>query len=181
MATTKKILILSTDFGVEQPEIVVPATRLKELGHDVTVATPSGEDVQTFVGDKDRGEVFPVDRALSDVSGEFDVVVLPGGTLNADAARMDEGIQAVVRTQAEAGRALAAICHAPWVLVETGLARGKTLTGYASVRTDLANAGATVVDQAVTVCGAEGWTLVTSRTPDDLDAFVEAIDALDPA
>lgn len=173
---TKKIIIVSTDFGVEQPEIEVPVTRLKELGHDVTVATPSGEDVQTFVGDKDRGVVFPVDIKLADATDEYDVVVLPGGTLNSDAARMDEQIQRIVKAQADAGRTVAAVCHAPWVLVQTGLAQGKTLTGYESVREDLANAGATVVDEAVKVCPANGWTLITSRTPDDLDDFVAAID-----
>ncbi len=173
---TKKIIIVSTDFGVEQPEIVVPATRLKELGHDVVVATPSGKDVQTFVNDKDRGEVFPVDKKLSEATGPFDVVLLPGGTLNSDAARIDPEIQQVVKDQAAAGRTIAAICHAPWVLVETGLAEGKTLTGYDSIRTDLKNAGATVVDEQAKVCTAKGWTLVTSRNPDDLDAFVTAID-----
>lgn len=173
---TKKILILSTDFGVEQPEIEVPATKLKELGHDVTVATPSGDDVQTFVNDKDRGIVFPVDAKLADAKGEYDVVVLPGGTLNSDAARIDSEIQQVVKAQADAGRTIAAVCHAPWVLVETGLVEGKTLTGYESIRTDLKNAGGTVVDQEVKVCPANGWTLITSRTPDDLDAFVTAID-----
>lgn len=173
---TKKIIVVSTDFGVEQPEIEVPVARLKELGHDVTVATPSGEDVQTFVNDKDRGVVFPVDIKLADAADEYDVVVLPGGTLNSDAARMDEQIQRIVKAQADAGRTVAAVCHAPWVLVQTGLAQGKTLTGYESVREDLANAGATVVDEAVKVCPANGWTLITSRTPDDLDDFVAAID-----
>lgn len=176
MADTKKILVVSTDFGTEQDEIVVPVQKLRELGHEVTVATPSGKDVQTFVGDKDRGAVFPTDQKLSDVDGEFDVVVLPGGTLNADAARIDAEVKRVVTAQAQAGGTIAAICHAPWVLVETGLAQGKTLTGYESIRTDLANAGATVVDQEVKVCGANGWTAITSRTPDDLDAFVAAID-----
>ena len=82
----------------------------------------------------------------------------------------------IVTEQAEAGRTIAAICHAPWILAETGLAEGKTLTGYQSIRTDLKNAGATVVDEEVKVCQAKGWTLITSRTPDDLDAFVKAID-----
>lgn len=176
MAENKKILVVSTDFGTEQDEIVVPVEKLRELGHDVTVATPSGEDVQTFVDDKEKGKVFPTDKKLSEVEGDFDVVVLPGGTLNADAGRIDSEIQKVVTAQAEAGRTIAAICHAPWILVETGLAKGKTLTGFESIRTDLANAGATVVDQEVKVCPANGWTAITSRTPDDLDAFVQAID-----
>lgn len=172
----KKILVVSTDFGTEQDEIVVPVEKLRELGHDVTVVTPSGKDVQTVVGDKDLGKVFPTDKKLSEASGDFDVVLLPGGTLNADAGRMDAEIQQVVKAQADAGRTIAAICHAPWILVETGLAKGKTLTGYESIRTDLANAGATVVDEEVKVCPANGWTAITSRTPDDLDAFVSTID-----
>lgn len=176
MSEKKKIIVVSTDFGTEQPEITVPVEKLKQLGHDVTVATPSGKDVQTMVGDKDKGEVFPTDIKLSDAQGEYDVVVLPGGTLNADAARMDEEIQQVVKDQVAAGRTIAAVCHAPWILVESGVAEGKTMTGYESVRTDLRNAGATVVDESAKVCTAKGWTLITSRTPDDLDDFVKAID-----
>ena len=176
MSNQKKIIVVSTDFGTEQPEIVVPVTKLRELGHEVTVATPSGKDVQTMVDDKDKGEVFPTDMKLSEAQGPYDVVVLPGGTLNADAGRLEAEIQQIVTEQAEAGRTIAAICHAPWILAETGLAEGKTLTGYQSIRTDLKNAGATVVDEEVKVCQAKGWTLITSRTPDDLDAFVKAID-----
>ncbi|GAB3623610.1 type 1 glutamine amidotransferase [Mariniluteicoccus endophyticus] len=176
MADKKKIIVVSTDFGTERDEIKVPVEELRKLGHDVTVATPSGEGVQTFVGDKDRGEVFPTDMKLAEAQGPFDVVVLPGGTLNADAARMDAEVQKIVKEQVQAGRTVAAICHAPWILVETDVARGKTLTAYDSVRTDLRNAGATVVDQSVKVCPANGWTLISSRTPDDLADFVKAID-----
>ncbi|WP_040160668.1 DJ-1/PfpI family protein [Nigerium massiliense] len=174
----KKILIVSTDFGTERDELTVPLRKLKDLGHQVSVATPSGEDVQTFVGDRDRDEVVPTDLKLADASGPYDVIVLPGGTLNADAGRMDEGIRAIVKEQAGAGRPVAAICHAPWVLVDTELASGKNLTSYTSVRPDLQNAGATWHDQSVVTCDANGWTLITSRNPDDLDDFVGAIDAL---
>lgn len=172
----KYVLVVSTDFGTEHDELSVPVERLRALGHRVEVATPSGKGVQTFVGDKDRGEVIPADVTLSQVDDDPDVVVLPGGTLNADAGRMDADIQAIVKRQAGAGRTIAAICHAPWILVETGLAEGKTMTGYESVRTDLRNAGATVVDESAAVCPANGWTLITSRNPDDLDDFVAAID-----
>ena len=172
----KKIVILSTDFGTERDEITVPLRKLRESGNDVTVATPTGEDVQTFLHDRDRDEVVPTDAKVSDLAGDFDVVVLPGGTLNADAARVDEGIRKVVTQQAEAGRTIAAICHAPWVLVDAGLAKNKNLTSVGNVRSDLVNAGATWHDEAVVECGTGGWTLITSRTPDDIDAFVEAIE-----
>ena len=171
----KKILILSTDFGTERDEITVPLHKLRESGHEVTVATPSGEDVQTFLHDRDRDVAVPTDSKVADLSGEFDVVLLPGGTLNADAARVDEGIRKVVTEQSGAGRTIAAICHAPWVLVEAGLAKDKNMTSVGNIRTDVVNAGASWHDEAVVECAAGGWTLTTSRTPADIDAFVEAV------
>lgn len=172
----KKIVILSTDFGTERDEITVPLRKLRESGNDVTVATPSGEDVQTFLHDRDRDVAVPTDTKVADLSGEFDVVVLPGGTLNADAARVDEGIRTLVKKQADAGRTVAAICHAPWVLVDAGLAKNKNLTSVGNIRADMINAGATWHDEPVVTCETGGWPLITSRTPDDLDAFVEAIE-----
>ena len=177
MTQAKKILVLSTDFGTERDEIVVPVERLRELGHAVTVATPSGKDVQTFLHDRDRDITVSADAKVADVDSAFDVIVLPGGTLNADAARVDEDIRALVSAQAREGRTVAAICHAPWVLVDAGLAKGKNLTSVANVRADMENAGATWRDSELVECGAGGWTLLTSRTPADIDAFVSAIDA----
>ena len=178
----KKILILSTDFGTERDEITVPLHKLREAGHDVVVATPSGEDVQTFLHDKDRDVVVPTDKKVADVTGEaaadFDVIVLPGGTLTADAARVDEGVRGLVTGQAEAGRTIAAICHAPWVLVEAGLAKDKNMTSVGNIRTDVVNAGASWHDEPVVECDTGGWKLITSRTPDDINAFVEAIDKI---
>lgn len=173
---SKKIIVVSTEFGTEQDELKVPVEELKKLGHDVTVATPSGKDVQTMKADKDLGDVVKADIKLSKAEGPFDVVVLPGGTLNADAGRMDADIQKLVKEQAGAGRTIAAICHAPWILVETGLAKGKKLTSYESIATDVKNAGGNWVDESAVTCGAQGWTLVTSRNPDDLKDFVAAID-----
>lgn len=173
----KNIVILSTDFGTERDEITVPLRKLREAGHEVRVATPSGEDVQTFLHDKDRDVVVPTDMKVADAAGEeFDVVVLPGGTLNADAARVDAGIRGIVTGQAEAGRTVAAICHAPWVLVEAGLAKDKNMTSVGTIRTDVVNAGATWYDEPVVTCDTGGWTLITSRTPADIDAFCEAIE-----
>lgn len=173
----KKIVIVSTDFGTERDEITVPLRELRERGHDVTVATPSGEDVQTFLHDRDRDEVVPTDSKVAELDADdIEVLVLPGGTLNADAARVDTDIARLVTGHAKSGRTIAAICHAPWILVEAGLAKGKTMTSVGNVRTDVINAGATWKDDAVVECGEGGWTLLTSRTPDDIDAFVDAID-----
>lgn len=174
----KKILILSTDFGTERDELVVPLEKLKALGHEVTLATPEGKPVQTMKHDKDLSDVVPADATITEVTGDYDVVVLPGGTLNADKARMDEDIRRLVTDQARAGRPIAAICHAPWVLVEAGLAEGKQLTSYQSIRTDVENAGGDWQDLSVVVSDVGGWTLVTSRNPRDLDDFVAAIDRL---
>lgn len=174
----KKILILSTEYGTERDELVVPLEKLKELGHDVTVATPSGEAVQTLKHDKDPADKVSADIKVADATDTYDVIVLPGGALNADHGRTDQGILGLVKGQAEAGRPIAAICHAPWILAETGLTKGKTMTSYPSIHTDLQNAGATWQDQALVQDDSNGWTLVTSRNPGDLDVFVKAIDQL---
>ncbi|SDB83663.1 protease I [Raineyella antarctica] len=174
----KNILILSTEYGTERDELVVPLEKLKELGHDVTLATPSGDPVQTLKHDKDPADKVPADTTVAEATGTYDVIVLPGGALNADHGRTDEGIRRLVKAQAGAGRSIAAICHAGWILVEDGLTKGKDLTSYPSIRTDLENAGATWQDQALVKDDANGWTLVTSRNPGDLDVFVKAIDEL---
>lgn len=174
----KKILILSTEFGTERDELVVPLERLRQLGHDVTLATPSGGAVQTMKHDKELSDTVPADKKVADATDAYDVIVLPGGALNADHGRTDEGIRRLVKAQAGAGRSIAAICHAGWILVEDGLTKGKELTSYPSIRTDLENAGATWYDKSVVTSDANGWTLVTSRNPRDLDDFVKAIDAL---
>lgn len=174
---SKKILVISTDFGTERDELVVPVDKLKGLGHDVTVATPNGEPVQTVLSDKDWDLEFPVDGKLSGyTSTDFDVIVLPGGTVNSDNARLDTEILDQLKKQAGAGRTIAAICHAPWALIDAGLAPNKNLTSYTSVRIDLENAGATWHDVPVQICNTDEWTLITSRNPGDLDPFIEAID-----
>lgn len=165
--------------GVEEAELAKPWEAVTQAGAKAVLLSPEDSSVPSLVGDWDRGREFPVDGPIAGADpAAYDALVLPGGTLNADAARLDEGIRSIVADQAEAGRAVAAICHAPWILVDAGVAEGKTLTGYDSVRIDLANAGASVVDEEVKVCTAGGWTLITSRTPADLDAFISAIDAL---
>ncbi|MDO4919148.1 type 1 glutamine amidotransferase domain-containing protein [Kocuria sp.] len=173
----KKILLLTNNQGVEQDELKVPAEKLRQAGAEVTVAAPESGEVKSLVGDWDLGETFPVDQTISAVDeSEYDLLLLPGGTLNADTLRLDEDAQKIAKAFASSGRPVASICHGPWLLVETGLVKGKTLTSYQSVKTDIVNAGGTWVDESAKVCPANGWTLITSRNPGDLDAFVGAIE-----
>ena len=177
---TKKILVIVTNYGIEQDELVVPVAKLKEAGAHVTVAAVENATISTLVGDKDPGQDVTPDVALADVdSADYDALVVPGGTLNADTLRITTDATALVKAFVRAGKVVASICHGPWVLLEAGVLGGKTLTSYESVSTDVKNAGGTWVDQSVKVCPCEGWTLITSRTPDDLGDFVPAVvDAL---
>lgn len=176
----RKILVLTSNFGTETDEIQRPLAALREAGATVTVAAPETGSVQTLVLDKDLGPEVPVDAAHESVkAADFDALVLPGGTLNADTLRADETAQFLVRAFAADGKVVAAICHAPWILVETGLVDGRDVTSVPTIRTDLVNAGGTWSDQEVVIDETDGFRLITSRTPDDLDAFNAAvIDAL---
>lgn len=176
----RKILVLSTNFGTETDEISSPLAALREVGATVTVAAPETGVVQTLELDREPGPEVPVDVAYDTVkAADFDALVLPGGTLNADALRGDETAQFLTRAFAADGKPVAAICHAPWLLVETGLADGRDLTSVPTIRTDLTNAGGRWADEEVVVDDSGGFRLITSRTPDDLDAFNAAvIDAL---
>ena len=172
----KNILLITSNRGTEQDELKVPAQRLAEAGANVVIAAPETGEVQTLVGDWDLGETWPAARRLDEVSAAgYDLLLVPGGTLNADALRLDEQALALARAFADAAKPIAAICHAPWLLVEAGLLNGKTLTSYASVKTDVVNAGGSWRDVEVFRCPANGWPLITSRNPGDLDAFVQAI------
>ena len=169
-------LVITTNYGVEQDELVKPLAALKEAGVPVTVAAPSTDPIQTLVGDKDPGETVTPNLALADVDPEgYDVLVIPGGTINADTLRTHEEAVSLVQTFAKDGKTVAAICHGPWLLAEADVAGGKTATSYPSLATDLRNAGATWVDEELKRCEANGWTLLTSRTPDDIPAFSTAV------
>lgn len=173
----KKVLAVVSNRGVEQDELKVPVDRLRGAGAQVTVAAPQSGEVQTLVSDWDLGEKIPVDAALPDVDeDDFDLLLVPGGTLNADNLRLDTDAQRIATSFASSGRPIASICHGPWLLVETGLVKGKTLTSYTSVKTDVENAGGTWKDVEVFRCPAEGYALITSRNPGDLDPFVGAIE-----
>lgn len=170
----KKILVITTNYGVEQDEIVVPTEHLRERGASATVAAKETGTIQTLVGDKDPGQTLEPDTTIAGVDAkDFDALVIPGGTINADTLRQESRAATLVQAFAEASKPVAAICHGPWTLVEAGVLSGKTVTSFPSLQTDLRNAGAEWVNQEVQVDGG----FITSRTPDDLPAFVDAIES----
>jgi protease I len=173
----KHILVITSNTGIERDELLKPLETLRGHGATVTHASSKGGTTQTFVGDTEKAGTVESDLQLSDVdSSNFDALVIPGGTVNADTLRQDVAALRLIKDFAQAGKTIAAICHGPWTLIDAGVIKGKTLTSYKSVRIDLENAGAAaVVDAEVKECKANGWTLITSRTPDDLPAFNEAI------
>lgn len=174
--TGKTYAFLSANAGVEQVELTEPWKHISDAGgHPVLVAPESGE-VQAFESDVNIADTFPVDRTLDEASAdEFDGLVLPGGTTNPDKLRLLGNAVSFIQSFVDAGKPVAAICHGPWTLVETGALAGKTLTSWPSLQTDIRNAGGTWVDEEVFVCSANGWVLVSSRKPDDLDAFCSTL------
>lgn len=163
----RTVAILATD-GVEKVELVQPRDELRKAGARVEVVSLYTDPIQSMSADINPDEKLEVDRAVADVSADdYDALVLPGGTVNPDNLRADATAVAFVKAFFTAGKPVGAICHGPWTLVEADVVKGRTLTSFPSIRTDLRNAGATVVDEQVVT--DEG--LVTSRNPDDLDAF----------
>jgi protease I len=169
-----RIAFLTAPEGVEQIELTDPWQAAVDAGHEpVLVSTQEGE-VQAF-HHLDRADTFRVDETVARArAADFEGLVLPGGVANPDFLRTDEKAVAFVRDFFTGGRPVAAICHAPWTLIEADVVRGRELTSWPSLRTDLRNAGATWVDEQVKVCDHGPGKLVTSRRPDDLKAFCEA-------
>jgi protease I len=162
----KKIAILATH-GFEQSELEVPLQRLKEAGAEVHVISPEEGEIRGW-DMKDWGRPVKVDRKLSDVrADDYDALVLPGGQINPDLLRINEQALSFIRAFNQQQKVIAAVCHAPWLLIETGLARGRPMTGYKSIRTDLINAGAQFQDNEVVT----DQGIITSRHPGDLEAF----------
>ncbi|TCI98970.1 type 1 glutamine amidotransferase domain-containing protein [Aeromicrobium sp. IC_218] len=171
-----KIAILTSNAGVEHSELADPRQTVLDQGWDLDLLATEAGEVKTVTGDTDPTDTFTADEAVKDVSpSDYDALILPGGTINADTLRLDEDAMAFVKGFVDAGKPVAAICHGPWALVQTDVLGGKTLTSYPSLRVDIQNAGGTWVDEQVQVCTAEDWTLVTSRNPDDLEAFTAKI------
>ncbi|MEC3992350.1 type 1 glutamine amidotransferase domain-containing protein [Actinacidiphila sp. DG2A-62] len=161
--------------GVEQVELTSPWQTLDDAGANPRLVSTSPGRIQAF-NHLDKADTFPVDTTVAGTSAEdFDLLVLPGGVANPDFLRTDEEAVRFVRAFFDAGKPVAAICHAIWMLIEADVVRGRTLTSWPSLRTDVRNAGGTWVDERVRICSAGPNTLITSRKPDDLGAFGEAI------
>ncbi|MEN6669625.1 type 1 glutamine amidotransferase domain-containing protein [Psychrobacter sp. B38] len=158
----------------EQAEYEKVDNQLKDKGYKtVLITTNKDKEVQAMNQDVNKGDTFKADIFASEANvSDYDALVMPGGTVNADTIRGNDEAHKIINAINDAGKTLAVICHAPWALINTGIAKGKTLTAYQSLQTDLENAGATFVDKTVQVDG----NLITSRNPDDIDNFVEAID-----
>ncbi len=162
----RNIAVLATE-GVEQVELTEPVKALKEAGAHVEVVSDKTNEIQAFKH-HDKGSKLPVDRPLDKAKPEnYDALVLPGGVINPDALRLIPQAIAFVRHFVNAKKPIAAICHGPWTLIDAGGVKGKTMTSWPSLKTDLTNAGAKWVDEQVLVDG----DLVTSRKPDDIPAF----------
>ncbi len=167
----KTIAFLVAGEGIEQVELTHPWEAAAAAGATTVLLSPKGGSVQAF-NHLDKADTFPVDREVGEASvADYDALVLPGGVANPDALRLDRDAVGFVRHFVDSGKPVAAICHAPWTLVEAGVLDGRTLTSWPSLRTDITNAGGTWVDQEVVVDG----NLITSRNPDDLKAFSAAL------
>lgn len=165
-----KIMILATD-GFEQSELQHPLDNLKKAGSEVHVVSLEPGEITGWDED-DWGDKVKVDHTLSDVKGDdYDALVLPGGQINPDLLRAEEKAVSFIRDFARSGKPVAAICHAPWLLIEAGLVKGLRSTSYKSIVTDMKNAGANWVDETTVTDG----NIVTARNPGDLDNFVAAI------
>jgi protease I len=163
-------LIIATD-GFEESELFGPREKLQALGAEVALASLNLDPIQATVHD-DPGRTLRPDLIIDDVDPiNFDALILPGGVRNPDQLRMHRNVIELIRRFDSAGKPIAAICHGPWLLVEAGLVDGRTVTGWPSIRTDLRNAGAKVVDRPAVTDG----NIVTSRNPDDVAAFTTAL------
>lgn len=166
----KKIAILATD-GFEQSELFVPLKSLREAGAEVDVVSLEAGEIKGW-DEKDWGDSVPVDHVLGDVSADdYDAIVLPGGQINPDLLRVESKAIDFIKAFWEQKKVVAAICHAPWLLVEAGIVKGRKVTSYGSIKTDVINAGGQWEDSAVVT----DQGLITSRKPDDLEAFCAKI------
>ena len=168
----RKVAILLAPAGSEQVEFTEPKKAVEAAGADVDVISAEAGEARTYHHDLEPGDTFTVDNTFDQVSADdYDALLIPGGTVGADKLRGDPGAVRLVREFFQAGKLAGVICHGPWTLVEAGVVRGRTLTSWPTLATDIRNAGGTWVDQEVVT----DQGLVTSRRPDDLPAFCAKI------
>ncbi len=173
--TGKTVAFLVAGEGIEQVELTSPWQAVKDAGGTPKLVSPQEGSVQAF-NHLDKADTFDVDATVDSVQvADYDALVLPGGVANPDALRTQPAAVAFAKAFFDAGKPVAAICHASWTLIEADVVRGRQLTSWPSLQTDLRNAGATWVDEQVVVDDSGASTLVTSRKPDDLDAFNDAV------
>ena len=166
-----RVAMLATD-GFEQSELLEPRRMLKEAGAKVDVIAPKGASKIKAWNKSDWGEQVDVDVSLADAkAGDYDALVLPGGVMNPDKLRLEPAAIALIKSFGDAGKPIAAICHGPWTLIDAGLVKGKKITSWPSLKNDLSHAGAHWEDSEVVHDGQ----LITSRKPDDIPAFVDAL------
>lgn len=165
-----RVLIIATD-GVEQAELTTPRDRLREQGARVDIATPSGDEIRGW-NVTDWGATIPADLKIVDANiDDYGALIIPGGVFNPDKLRIDDDAMGIVQSFLDSGRLTAAVCHGPWLLVQADACANVRMTSYHSIRKDVENAGADWVDEEVVMDGQ----LITSRSPDDLDAFCAKI------
>ncbi|MFG2193849.1 type 1 glutamine amidotransferase domain-containing protein [Streptomyces sp. NPDC048639] len=170
-----KVAFLVAPEGVEQVELTEPWQAVRDAGGTPELVSTKAGKIQAF-DHLDKADSFPVDKTVTDTSAEeYDGLVLPGGVANPDSLRMDGRAVAFVKSFFDAGKPVAAICHAPWTLVEADVVGGRTLTSWPSVQTDIRNAGGLWVDEQVHICREGPNTLITSRKPADLKAFNDTV------
>jgi protease I len=167
----RSIAILATD-GVEQVELEKPRQAVQDAGARTELLSIKDGEIRAMNQDIEQGDTFSVDKQVGDVSiDDYDALILPGGTCNPDRLRMDSDAVAFVRDFVNSGKPVGVICHGPWSLVEADVLRGRRITSWPSMRTDLRNSGAEVVDEEVVIDA----NITSSRSPDDLPAFCDAI------
>lgn len=173
---SKKALFITSNQGIEQDELIKPFEFLQSKGIEVIHAAEKNEDVQTVKFDKEPASKRTPHTTLAQVSyQDYDILVIPGGTVNADTLRINTDAQKIIQYFTDHHKPIAAICHAPWVFINAERIKNKNLTSYHSIKLDLENAGGKWVDEEVHRCNTNDWPLITSRSPNDIPTFNQAI------